>query len=34
MTHQPQAMEGVTELGRDAFNPIPSVPADWQWSTF
>ncbi|KAI8147444.1 hypothetical protein BJV82DRAFT_664680 [Fennellomyces sp. T-0311] len=54
MTQQPQAMEGVTELGRDdivqpvehpkgiaiksnpevAFNPIPSVPADWQWSTF
>ncbi|KAI7880699.1 hypothetical protein K492DRAFT_162359 [Lichtheimia hyalospora FSU 10163] len=52
MTHQPHAMEGVTELGRDdiveanrhpiaikskhevAFNPIPSVPADWQWSTF
>ncbi|CEI92431.1 hypothetical protein RMCBS344292_06689 [Rhizopus microsporus] len=52
MTQQPQAMEGITELGRDdvvsknitinnkstkkehAFNPIPSVPADWQWSTF
>ncbi|KAL0142948.1 hypothetical protein V8B55DRAFT_1472930 [Mucor lusitanicus] len=59
MTPKPQAMEGVTELGRDdivapqksmqsskgvtisikkdnqgAFNPIPSVPADWQWSTF
>lgn len=61
MTQQPQAMEGVTELGRDdivapspsklapskgvtinskankqdqTFNPIPSVPADWQWSTF
>ncbi|KAI8983065.1 hypothetical protein BDB01DRAFT_792270 [Pilobolus umbonatus] len=56
MTQQPQAMEGVTELGRDdivlpsrlhtkglniskakkdpAFNPISSVPADWQWSTF
>ncbi|OBZ90706.1 FYVE-type zinc finger-containing protein C9B6.03 [Choanephora cucurbitarum] len=60
MTQQPQAMEGVTELGRDdivvpspksnasesvsiakpnnkkdqVFNPIPSVPADWQWSTF
>ncbi|KAI9312799.1 hypothetical protein BX666DRAFT_1981988 [Dichotomocladium elegans] len=54
MTPPPQAMEGVTELGRDdivepsphpkgvnikpnvqvAFNPIPSVPADWQWSTF
>ncbi|KAL1928203.1 hypothetical protein VTP01DRAFT_3119 [Rhizomucor pusillus] len=55
MTPQPQAMEGVTELGRDdivqpdtsqrkgiaiktrpevEFNPIPSVPADWQWSTF
>ncbi|KAI9026513.1 hypothetical protein CLU79DRAFT_742053 [Phycomyces nitens] len=66
MTQQPQAMEGVTELGRDdivqsdqssssspttprprgiairhttnnehaPFHPIPSVPADWQWSTF
>ncbi|KAG1473318.1 hypothetical protein G6F56_001020 [Rhizopus delemar] len=51
MTQQPQAMEGVTELGRDdivskgvninkstkkeqAFHPIPSVPTDWQWSTF
>ncbi|KAI7860726.1 hypothetical protein BDC45DRAFT_3984 [Circinella umbellata] len=56
MTQQPQAMEGITELGRDdivqpvehhpkgiaiksnppevVFNPIPSVPADWQWSTF
>ncbi|CAO3695211.1 unnamed protein product [Rhizopus stolonifer] len=51
MTQQPQAMEGITELGRDdivskgvninklvkkenGFNPVPSVPADWQWSTF
>ncbi|KAI9280016.1 hypothetical protein BY458DRAFT_501067 [Sporodiniella umbellata] len=52
MTQQPQAMEGVTELGREdvvskgvnintkstkkdqAFHPVPSVPADWQWSTF
>ncbi|KAI7906319.1 uncharacterized protein BX663DRAFT_189153 [Cokeromyces recurvatus] len=56
MTQQPQAMEGITELGRDdivgpqksnglnitktsnkgqvTFDPIPSVPADWQWSTF